>query len=316
MSVDARMSSLWLFPPSIYLTVELVFCRDHAAPSSLPLSNTHASDKKNGTAAITLCFGKPICMSCYDELHCEDLLSIEEHHEHWQTYLPWISCQCRKSFVCMDCHYHDREIENESLCQLCNGNEREAVDCHCRKCDEKGEGAESDENEDMNAWTDCDSDEEEFKNEDSKDNNLEDDHDDTWMDCDVEIESINEDNDIRFHSDEDIHDFYMHSVDWTANNGLLEELGIVRTSQLGEFIIRLIDEKKASSAHVFKFINMMLSGHPTSLYALNGNVPIKRDEEGKLDDWVTVLPDQLSKLVESLETAFVSWSDWESHCDF
>lgn len=172
----------------------------------------------------------------------------------------------------MEC-YHEAKDLNKPLCQLCDGNEREPPDCVCPKC---------------------------------KDVDHSETEEDGWMSCDSREESDTEDDDDEdtpMNSDKDLREFYINMINWTADNGLLEELGIVRSSQLGELIIRLGNQDKVKTAHAFELLDETLGNNPSALQSLNSKVASElmeldgKDDVGKVDEWVIVPTALIDELI-------------------
>ena len=76
-------------------------------------------------ATETVCFGKPMCLSCYDETCCD--LAIDPPSDADlvcpEAFSSWLSCDCGKSIFCQDC-YSETKLQNVVLCQLCDGTRR------------------------------------------------------------------------------------------------------------------------------------------------------------------------------------------------
>lgn len=127
---------------SIMLIADLVFCPEHAAPYSHTLRNLNSNfcpqkEERN----IILCFGKPVCVACYEESYCDNQCKTKGSLDVPEEFSLWISCHCHKIFICHQC-FDDAEYQE---CQINRIDLDQKPDMTDRDDDGDDESMESDE---------------------------------------------------------------------------------------------------------------------------------------------------------------------------
>lgn len=141
------MSSLWFDPKSLLLNKDVGFCPAHAAPTCRVNRDATLASTAGEIGEITLCFGKPICASCYYDYFCKSPCSVEKHNKTWSSRN---SCECRQSFFCDNC-YQEAKSQDSSFCRFCSSLLADHVKYYCSECEGTDGDAESLSDEDDDA---------------------------------------------------------------------------------------------------------------------------------------------------------------------
>lgn len=128
--------------------------------------------------------------------------------------------------------------------------------------------------------------------------------------CEGTTENLSDEDDDAPLSDEEIHEFYVNTVDWTAVKAF-EELEIPPTSRLGRLIIGFLAVDKVAPVLLFKILDTVLGDDPALLHLLTsvpGSDDIEDfgsvhngDEKENHEDWMIINPGVLDKLVSELD---------------
>jgi hypothetical protein len=228
--------SLW-YAVCLVIDVDGYYCAEHEAP--------------NVRVELTFCFGKPTCVSCYQETGMdiaydsavgENDEDLSPQHVNLQPLarLFWFWCQCYTSFACSDC-YHDARMEGTPLCQSCNGQQLEIPPPEYPYFAPE---------ETDNTYEEMDKAPEETHN---------------TPECEV-IPIFCEDTNV-LHSSDEMRRISINSVHWY---GLLEELGIILENGLGHLISYLLYQDTTEAAELFEILDDMLGRDMALLHSLNG----------------------------------------------
>jgi hypothetical protein len=238
------VSYLRFDPVKYILTIDALFCTDHNAPSDIPGKFPRSEDEETvgKESASTenmshiLCFGKPVCYSCYHEL--QPNYKIPNDAFHLEEILPLVSCRCGKSIACRDCYYDSAENQ-QSFCNRCNNIRRKASRCKCEDC--------------------------------MDDETMHYEHDRCDSECyhTTRKQYEEEDKIIRLYSRGDIQNACINMVDWRGDCGFFEEVGIQPMSKLQSTVNRFLDLHQDTPADAFDLLQHVLVQQKLDVNTLN-----------------------------------------------